>query len=65
MWSIPQVLEVEMKVKIEFKPQDLWIGIYWTTREEVYFNLNHDIVVIHILVCIIPMLPIHITYRRK
>lgn len=37
------------KIRIEFKPQDLWIGIYWKWP--------------HVWICIIPMLPIHLWFQ--
>lgn len=51
-----------MKIKLEFKPQDLWIGIFWKCRVEVdlcdwsYWDF---------WVCIIPMFPIHISFITK
>lgn len=38
-----------MKVRLEFKPQDCWIGAYWGRYA------TH----IHLWICILPMLPIH------
>ena len=34
-----------MRVRIEWKPQDCWIGAFWKAG--------------HLWVCIVPMLPIH------
>ena len=47
----------ELELGLEFKVEDLWIGIFWK-REE----LNLDI-----WVCLLPMLPIHlkITYMKR
>src|SRR6266851_5177155 len=50
-------------VRLEFKPQDCWIGVY--TRKTSLFPWNYrrrwqrDI-----WICILPMLPIHIWWTR-
>ena len=45
--------KVKLEISIEFEPRDIWLGIYWDYRE-IYKMF-------HIYICIIPMLPIHIT----
>ena len=45
-----------MKVTIEFKLQDLWIGAYW--RYDKAYQLQH------LYICLIPCIPIHITFDR-
>lgn len=47
-------------VLLEFKPQDMWIGVY----TNVYF-IDHGFAIRNIWICIVPMLPIHIVYRAK
>lgn len=53
-------------MKIEFKPQDLWVGVYWKTENKSVtftdFYPPVNIVVLNIWVCIIPMFPIKFTY---
>jgi hypothetical protein len=65
-----------MAIRLEFKPQDCWIGIFWkTTRGHAVgkqFNpwsfsidqsaLPHER--IDVWVCILPMLPIHVWWTR-
>ena len=48
-----------MRVRVEFKPQDMWIGVYW----EVDGSDDDFWRTIDIWVCIIPTLPIHISYQ--
>lgn len=45
-------------LRIEFKPQDFWVGVYWKrTYDKVYMDY------LDIWVCIVPMFPIHINLR--
>ena len=44
-----------MRIKLEFEPRDLWIGIYWR-YDHAYYNMRH------LFICLIPCLPIHITW---
>lgn len=37
-------------VRLEWKPQDLWIGVFWK-KETLYVD---------VWVCVLPCLPIHI-----
>lgn len=39
-----------LAINLELKPQDCWIGVFW--KKELYL--------LHIWICIIPVLPIHI-----
>jgi len=48
------------RVRLEFKPQDLWIGVFWKKGAERGFDEDH----INIWICILPMLPIHIKRYR-
>ncbi len=40
-----------MRLRLEFKKQDLWIGAYWD-RDNVW-------------ICLVPMFPIHISRIQK
>lgn len=40
-----------MTVRLEFKPQDCWIGAFWKPG--------------HVWVCLLPMLPIHFALDQK
>jgi len=50
-------------MKIKFKKEDFWIGVYWET-----INIKTDVGekswIIDFYVCIIPCFPIHFRYER-
>jgi hypothetical protein len=46
--------------RIEFKPQDLWIGAYWKRNEACGGDMAHDI-----WVCLLPMVPLHFQWRIR
>jgi len=58
-WCQPQVSPMsggrraDMKISIEFKPQDFWVGAYW----ERLGNKQH------LWVCLLPMIPIHLVWE--
>ena len=55
-----------MIIRLEFKPQDLWIGVYWKSEfVPSDFSYREGHWVWDIWVCIIPMLPIHIGWVSK
>ena len=43
-----------MKIKLEYKWQDMWIGLFY--KREVPIPIKH------LWICIIPMLPLHIVW---
>ena len=45
-----------MKITVEFKIEDFWIGAYW--RYDASYRMCH------LWVCLIPCVPIHITWER-
>ena len=47
-----------MKIRLEFKLQDMWLGIYWVRKH--YFEGS----AMHVWVCLIPCFPIHITKEK-
>jgi len=56
-----------MKIKLELKWNDLWVGAYWKNKELSFrpgrwtiFKKER-----HIWICIFPCLPIHIWYEIK
>ena len=54
-----------MQIRLEFKPQDLWIGVFWKTTR--CFLLVNDIKMPYVFmydvwICIVPMLPIHLIW---
>lgn len=81
-----------MKIRLEFKLQDMWIGAYWKKELEIGFRdmtwigisdgrktfeniavtkdgkLYYDIIrrwYQHIWICVVPCLPIHISWKIK
>ena len=44
-----------MKVQLECKIQDCWIGVYWRREEEQ----------LHIWICLLPCFPLHIQVHPK
>lgn len=56
-----------MKVRLEWKPQDLWIGAFWDKKPIVYLGRRDDGEWVaseqHVWICLLPMLPIHIWWR--
>jgi hypothetical protein len=48
----------KLYAQLEFKKQDLWIGIYWERKFISKIVLRTDI-----WICLIPMFPLHIWFR--
>ncbi len=48
-----------MRIRLEFKKEDCWIGMFWRKQ---YSNIGTWI---DIWICLIPMIPIHITYLKS
>lgn len=44
-----------LKAQFQFEPRDLWIGLFWRQTEMSW----------HFYICIVPLLPLHITFMRK
>ena len=47
-----------MKINIKFEPRDIWIGLYIDSKFDTY-RCKYKI-----YVCLLPMLPIVISYSR-
>jgi hypothetical protein len=47
-----------MIIDIKFKPQDLWIGLYWKKT-----NIG-GLQTIDLWICILPMIPIHFRWGK-
>ena len=45
-----------MKVTLEFKKEDFWVGAYW--------RYDRAYQIWHLWICLLPCLPIHITWDR-
>ncbi len=61
-----------MKISVKFDPHDLWIGVYWKVKwqsQEAPPQMGVKVKVqrrkVHIYICILPALPIHIEWWRK
>jgi hypothetical protein len=48
-----------MRVRLEFKPEDLWIGVFWRRGRDWYVPK------LHVWVCLIPCFPLHFTFDRE
>ena len=42
-------------IKLEFKPQDFWIGVFWKNTLDKF----------DLWICLIPMFPIHFWREKK
>lgn len=42
-----------LKAQFQFEPRDVWIGLFWRRTE----------IALHFYVCVVPMIPLHVTYR--
>jgi len=55
-----------MKINLEFKLQDIWIGVFWKKDLKVtYERLNRSSIRIDVWICLIPMLPLHIRWWKR
>lgn len=50
-----------IKIKLEFKLEDFWIGVFWK-RKPRWEELRYVGKDLHIWICIIPCFPIHINF---
>lgn len=54
------------KVRWEFKPQDMWVGVFWKreTKWDCDDNGNQfiDTVETHLWITLIPMCPLHMSW---
>jgi len=58
-----------MRIRIEFKLQDFWIGIFWKTERDLYesnprTHQSTDRITTDIWICLVPCFPIHITKTK-
>lgn len=57
-----------LKVRIEFKPQDCWIGAFWkktVTGRPHYSGDEHWWHDWDLWVCLLPMVPIHLSWTIR
>lgn len=53
-----------MKIRLEFKPQDLWIGLFWKVRRQNLEGLLGCTWTADLWICLLPTLPLHFTWSR-
>lgn len=46
----------DINLTVEYKPNDLWVGVYWKNTKSVESKYRK----LDIYICLLPMLPIHI-----
>jgi hypothetical protein len=57
-----------MNIRLEFKPQDCWVGAFWrkeTLWEYGSYGDGYAVNEYHIWLCLLPCLPIHIWWRKE
>lgn len=55
-----------IKIRLHFKIQDLWIGLYWEKVNFDYtFKNDYPTKTVRIWICIIPCFPIYIVFKKK
>ena len=59
-----------MKITIEFKPQFFWFGVFPERKPDAgssLYALSRQLYKeeLHIWICLLPCLPVHIVYRLK
>jgi hypothetical protein len=47
-----------MSIRLEWVPRDLWVGCFWKTTDYSWETQ------IDLWICLLPCLPIHITWAR-
>ncbi len=50
----------KIKIRFEFKIEDLWIGVFWKTSYRA--NDLHEI--FDIWICFVPCIPLHVTIEK-
>lgn len=60
-----------MRVRLEWKPQDLWVGAFWKVSEcwatdgmDDPFD-DRTVPMVDLWICLIPMVPLHLTWQRR
>lgn len=46
-------------VNLQFEPRDLWIGAFWQRK-----TAPLGATITHVYVCVVPLLPLHVTVYR-
>jgi hypothetical protein len=50
-----------VKVQFQWEPRDLWIGAFWRFN----YGMTPRYYTFHLYVCLVPMLPLHVTVLRE
>ena len=54
-----------MRIRFEFKPQDLSVGVFWkTTSVGCPCGSCRDDVLVDVWVCLLPCVPLHVSWLR-
>lgn len=51
----------KLKLKLEFKKEDFWIGFYWKRSK---LKAMRGLYEMDLWICLVPMLPIHLTWYK-
>lgn len=58
-----------MKIRIEFKVQDCWIGVFWRREVDEVTDYGGSVAAVfitqHIWICLVPCFPLHIWWTPK
>jgi hypothetical protein len=55
-----------MSVRLRFEPRDLWVGVFWRRTYSVRGAGPSGITTTtEVFICLVPMLPLHITHTRE
>ena len=52
-------------IRLEFKPQDMWVGVYWKVTEYEPCQGYHVPTDLDIWVCFLPTIPVHIHFKER
>lgn len=73
IWWVAFGLPEGFRIRIEWKPQDLWVGVFWKRKKWWGGNMdwfgdgqtdNNAHRNFDLWICLVPMLPIHIQTRH-
>jgi hypothetical protein len=57
--------KIGLYIRLEFKLADLWVGVFWKGSEYPELFENYWAKCYDVWVCLLPCLPIHISFSRK
>jgi len=49
------------QAQLQWEPRDVWVGLFWRTNHEIGMTWY----TLHLYVCIIPLVPLHVTLLRR